>query len=149
VNIAQAVEGAFSKEEVASFPGRLMERNGRITGALPAEFGASRHLANTLLWAMEGHPEVRSVINLGFCQGTERILESRGSLLVLDRNTGSMEGVLKDRTGESLRYLVDPGDFGVEPCLYIFGRSSRDVVLETLELGEILNDVSGEEDNEN
>ncbi len=134
VNIAQAVEEAISKDDVASFPGRLMDRSGTITGALPPEFGASNHLAQILLWAMEGHREIRAATNLAHTHGISHILEGSGGLFVLDRSKEDISEVLTDPSRGELRYLLDPGDFGVEPCLYIFGRNSQDLVLEVLEI---------------
>ncbi len=136
VNLAQAIEGAASREEVASFPGRLMERHGRITGALPPEFGASRHLAQTLLWAMKLRPEISAAINLRYEEMIGELLAGSPGLVVLDRGKSTIEDVLSDPSVKDLRFLVDPGDFGLEPCLYIFGRSSPDVAMEALEIME-------------
>jgi hypothetical protein len=111
-----------------------MERHGRITGALPPELGASRHLAQTLLSAMKIHPEITAAINLRYDEMIGEVLDGSEGFVTLDRRKSTIGDVLSDPSLKDLRFLVDPGDFGLEPCLYIFGKSSPDVVLETLNI---------------
>jgi hypothetical protein len=145
VNIARAVHGARTNDEIASFPGRLMDRRGRITGASEPEFGASRHLAQTLLHAIKGNKEVSAAINLGYGPDVASILESRTGVVILERTRSGIGEILENPPEGGIRYLVDPGDFGVEPCLYILGRSAREVAVLALEIMEDM-DKKGRKD---
>ncbi len=131
INLAQAIDGARSIEEVASFPGRLVEREGVIKGAQPPEFGASKHLAQVLLYAMEDDNSVRSVASIRFSDDVQRMFEP-DDLEMIDRDSSSLKQVMTEVSGK--RAVADPGDFGVEPCLYILGASALEVAMMMIDL---------------
>lgn len=139
VNIASGVEQAESIDDIASYPGRLPDRRGKITDPLPPEFGASRHLAALLLTAMRFDPSLRSVISLAFNEKVRFALkENDRSFKELDRSSSTIEELLeKDGPGAS-GIVVDPGDFGIEPCLYIFGSSPLEISARAVELQRII-----------
>lgn len=114
VNMAYAQEGAVSTDEVAAFPGRVPDRAGRILRPLPAEFGVSRHLAGNLIEVMEKDRGIRCAMNLALPDGLIDTLKDMEGCLPLNASSAG---------GNLVRYLVDPGDFGIEPCLYIYGSS--------------------------
>jgi predicted fused transcriptional regulator/phosphomethylpyrimidine kinase/predicted transcriptional regulator len=142
INMAQAIEDAGTVEDVASFPGRLIDRNGVIIGARPPEFGASSHLAGILLEAMEKDRSVRAAGSVVFSKEIRQVIEE-GKLRIIDRSA-ERGGLPID---EGSRYVADPGDFGVEPCLYVFGISAMEVAIRILDIGESL--VEGRVSNEN
>ncbi len=111
VNMASAQEGASSPGDVVAFPGRIPDRAGRILRPLPPEFGVSRHLAGTLLDAMRDNSGIRSAMNLALTGDIRKVLE------------GMEECAPLKETDAPVGYLIDPGGFGIEPCLYIFADS--------------------------
>ena len=131
INIAQAIDGAKSVEEVASFPGRMVDREGVIKGAQPPEFGVSKHLAQVLLYAMEGDTSVRSVASIRFSGTVQRMFEP-DDMEMIDRDSSSLKRVMIDVSGK--RAVADPGDFGVEPCLYLLGTSALEVAMMMIDL---------------
>ncbi|MGA1792511.1 MAG: thiamine-phosphate synthase family protein [Thermoplasmatota archaeon] len=144
VNIASGVERADSIEDIASYPGRLPDRRGRITDPLPPEFGASRHLAAVLLAAMFFDPTIRSVISLAFNEDIRSVLKEDNQVFQeLDRMSSKIEELLEKNGPGANRILVDPGDFGIEPCLYIFGSSPLEVSARAVEIQGMIggNDV--------
>ncbi|HHD15948.1 MAG TPA: hypothetical protein ENK47_04505 [Euryarchaeota archaeon] len=136
VNMAQTWEGGKSIGDVASFPGRLIDRNGKIVSASSAEFGCSKHLAGILLSAHGSHPSVLSVASFRFNDEISAAIPEEEGLAVLDRGEMTLEDLIGRAPLDDGGFVADPGDFGVEPCLYIFGRSSLDVALRALDLNE-------------
>jgi len=135
VNLAFALPDAASLTEIASFPGRISDRNGRLMGPLPPEFGVSRHLAGMILQTMGMEPKARASINLRYDDEVRWAMESTGAdPVIMKRGPGDMTFEPVKLEGKGYIYLVDPGDFGIEPCLYIFGRSPLEVVHKAVEL---------------
>ncbi len=117
VNIARAVEGAKGINDIVAIPGRMVEIKGRLMALTRPEFGASRHLAGKLLEVMRERKDVRAVINTLF---TEEI----GAAIKL----ANME---KD-------VIIDRGDFGREPCVYVLGRSATEAAARVMTLSEMV-----------
>lgn len=128
INIAQMVGSAGTMEDVASFPGRISYHDGKVN-YLPPEFGASGHLAGILLAACGDNEEIRAVINLRYDEEIGSALEGMGiESLAIDRSGPNPDDQIAEMKLERIRAVVDPGDFGIEPCLYIFGSSALEVV---------------------
>jgi hypothetical protein len=142
VNLAYALEGAASREEVASFPGRLPDVEGRFREVRGPEFGASHHLSSILLSALRSDRRNRAVINLRFSPQVSSALRKLGwEYTTLEKGRGKgKDGPPKVVTGKD-QLVVDPGDFGIEPCLYIFGASPLEVVSRTYDLNNALTDM--------
>ncbi|MGA1820285.1 MAG: thiamine-phosphate synthase family protein [Thermoplasmatota archaeon] len=144
VNIASGVELAESIDDIAAYPGRLPDRRGRIADPLPPEFGASRHLAAVLLTAMGSDKSARSVISLAFNEEIRSALEKGNQTFQeLNRTSSTLEELLKREGPGEGGIVVDPGDFGIEPCLYIFGSSPLEVSARAVEIQNMIggNDV--------
>jgi XRE family transcriptional regulator, thiamine biosynthesis regulator len=135
VNIAYSMEGAKSDFEVASFPGRLPDRKGSILEPIPPEFGGSKHLASALISAIEGNPNIRAVISTRYGDRIKGSISILGmDHMILDRSNEDLTGLLKRSTSGDIFCMTDPGDFGIEPCLYIFGTSPLEVVSLAVEI---------------
>ncbi len=144
VNIAYALEGAEEIEDVASFPGRLPDRNGRILEPLPVEFGGSKHLATALLSAMAGNSNIRAVISTGYREEMKSLLSELGiEHVALDRAKEELTDMLKRSQPGDIKCVTDPGDFGIEPCLYIFGTSPLEVVSMVVEIQNKIGEKNG------
>ncbi len=142
VNIAYGLPGSSSLSEIASFPGRISDRNGRLMGPLPPEFGVSRHLAGMVLRTMEKEERARACISLRYddkVNGALGMIAADPVYMKREPGGSTFGPVQLDPTG--FIYIVDPGDFGIEPCLYIFGRSPLDVVHKAVEIQRIMDQV--------
>jgi hypothetical protein len=137
VNMARCLDRSSSRDDVASFPGRLQDVRGNIQQPLPPQFGASKHLADILLEAHEGDASVLAACNIRFTDEIGSIVGSIGiASSVLGRDpTGRITGV-REKVRDGCRALADPGHFGIEPCLYLFGRTS-------LELASLMVEIDG------
>ncbi|MFW3145830.1 MAG: thiamine-phosphate synthase family protein [Thermoplasmatota archaeon] len=135
INIAYALPGASSPMDVASFPGRIPDRNGILMDPYRSEFGASKHLAGKLIEVIRGGGDLRAVISLRYDEDVGALLEKMGcgKDLVKSEGGGKKSAVGK-RTWDPDTVMVDPGDFGIEPCLYIFGRTPLEVARKAAEL---------------
>lgn len=131
INMVQGIDSPSSVDDIASFPGRLIDRKGTITGANPPEFGASNHLARILILAMERDNGIRSAASIAYTMKLNETIHE-GDVVFIRRDNGEVEMLPADLTID--RFLCDPGDFGVEPCLYIFGTTSLDVAMRILDL---------------
>lgn len=131
-NFAYALPGAKTVEDVAAIPGRITLSKGKVY-ALPAEFGASRHSASILLGLLELGADVRSVINIKYDEEVEEALsKARFKTARIEPGERSEEDTVKMvvslfETG-TLDAVVDEGGFGIEPCVYVFGKDPLDVV---------------------
>ena len=63
-NVGYALSGAENHSDVAAIPGRIYEMDGRVEVPANPEFGASRHVAGTVLAAAGQDPELRAAINV-------------------------------------------------------------------------------------
>ncbi|MDG6225919.1 MAG: thiamine-phosphate synthase family protein [Candidatus Thermoplasmatota archaeon] len=128
INIAGCIKDPSSREDVASFPGRLLEEEGSLRRTLPPTFGSSRHLADILMEAHGSDGAVNSVMNLGYSQRIGSALDRLGvRSKLIRRNEGQMVKGIGRLISEGYRAIADPGDFGIEPCLYLFGSSPLEV----------------------
>ncbi len=139
LNIAYALPGAKNKDQVASFPNRLPDHQGRIGEPRPPEFGSSRHLSSVLLAASKGRPDISAVMNTRSGPDVLSAIRAIGEeVVILNRTKLTMEGFLSKEGTLMTPFIVDPGDFGIEPCLYIFGTSPLEVVHRAFELHQAL-----------
>jgi len=126
-NAGTALPGAGDLRDIAAIPGRIYAVGGRVEVPANPEFGASRHVATTVLAASAVDPDVRGAVNLA----------TREDLLAAARDRGieplAFDADYDDR-GERLRALFDEagvsrviyhrGAFGVEPITYVLGETA-------------------------
>lgn len=126
INLAQALPGAKSIDDVAAFPGRFVPLPGRTHPAAPPTFGASSHLAGLLLKLLPLQPELRSICNLRYSTLVAASLEQLGwDHITLRHEEGELEVPASTPAGD---LLVDEGGFGREPALYVLGRDGCHVI---------------------
>ena len=131
-NLAYALPSPSGKEDVAAVPGRITSARGRIF-ALPPEFGASSFTAEILLELSKLNPELRSVMNIRYGSDVEEALKRAGLSFARVKTGGLGE---EDAIGEIVRpfenenydAVIDEGGHGVEPLVYVFGKSPLEVV---------------------
>ena len=121
-NLAYALPGARSRDDVAAFPGRII-RDGEGVAVLHApDFGASRHIANIVLTNMKYDPSKRARMNLRY---DEKIIRRCGKLKL---SIGSFDRAkeprkVREREGSSL-------EWGVQEAIKKAGGKVPDVVFD-------------------
>ncbi len=112
VNVAASTSSAAVREDVAAFPGRLLLNRDIPPTRAPARFGVSRHLSQVLLTQKRLGSSARAIINLKppDLENLQRIADT--SALTLCTAPKGVSSVAAD-------LLLDEGDFGWEPSLYI------------------------------
>jgi len=153
-NLVMAIGNAKSGEEVAGIPGRIIVVREHLKTLSEPEFGASVHLANVILTAMEKNREVRAAINIAFNDKVEQAMVSldmkvyrfsRANLPsdVVERNPVSWAVRRASyELGKIPDALVDEGGYGVEPATYLFGSSSVEVAEKAIKIAKTLADKS-------
>ncbi len=130
MNIAACLNAANSLEDVAAVPGKITAVDGELRTHGKPQFGSSKHLAEMLLEARKSDASKTAIINIrppGDYDGTDidSVQEACNQL--------SWELADADRSGleesnAQIDVILDIGDFGWEPSLYILGASPLDVV---------------------
>ena len=130
MNIAMSLTTAKNTQDVASIPGRIIPVVNGIRTMGPPEFGVSQHLAGILLLAKKTLPGLRAVMNIRYDEEIKRAMAgSTLKIQVLDRiNFQDAEEMVNSGSIGNFDILIDPGDFGIEPCTYVFGTSASRVV---------------------
>lgn len=139
LNVARALPDAQSPEEVLSYPGRLVDAGGALIAPAPPAFGASGHLARCLLHVRKREPAFQAIANVKGGAATVKAAKRLGWRVVeiaADRR-GDTEAPFRraiDAQRATPSVLHDGDAPGIEPCLYIIGRSAVDVAQEILGL---------------
>jgi predicted fused transcriptional regulator/phosphomethylpyrimidine kinase/predicted transcriptional regulator len=136
VNLARAAGDAASPADVVAIPGRIVKVKDRAKAMLPPEAGASAHMARILLLARSHRPELGACINLRYDRKMAAVMRKSGlralsigrySLLRShDPTADALERRLKSATGP-MDAVIDEGGSGIEPNVYLFARSAREV----------------------
>lgn len=145
-NIGYAIKNAKSVEDVAAIPGRLTVAFNRVIYCLPPAFGASDHVARVILTAMQFDREKRSVINVKYYKEIVDNLPKNNTFL-FDRkeepeNSRKREGhtmnymmeLAYKKMGIVPNYVVDLGDYGKEPTIFVIDTDPMNAVKKTVEL---------------
>ncbi len=130
-NFVFGLKGAENVSEVAAIPGRITKVKNKAVTHSKAEFGASDHLASILISILELDLNIRSIMNIKYERGYEELLEEEGLKYESYERTENSE-IKKDikeifKKSTSLDALIDTGEYGIEPAIYIFGKDPLDV----------------------
>lgn len=142
-NFAYSLPKPKEKNDVAAIPGRITVVKGKAY-ALPPEFGVSEHMAEVLIGLSEIFPEVRSVLNIRYDEKISGALKKADFKVgTVEKSERSEEETVKLITEEFkkkgiLDAVIDKGGFGIEPCVYIFGKSPIEVVEKVKKLERFL-----------
>lgn len=133
-NLVACGSGARTTEDVAGVPGRITMINGKPRAPLPPQFGASRHTAQLLLHATAKWPTVRSCLCVSGREEVVCAAESVGFYVIrLDKPTVDPEEMAAEirshrgRKDAGNPAVCTPGGIGVEPILYLFGKSATEL----------------------
>ena len=139
-NIVYAIPNAKSVDDVAAVSGRIVKAGERSVPTACIKFGASRHVASSVLEYMKINQLIRSAINIKNDKG---VLESCSRFCrVAHYNRKQEPKSIKGREGRSIPWgisralSVTPnadviyhlGDIGKEPMIIIFGQSPQEVI---------------------
>lgn len=136
-NVGTALPNATDPTDVAAIPGRIYTLGGRIEVPANPEFGASTHVATTILAATSVEPAVRGAINIATDVAFLDAARESG-LTVVDFNAGyedrqaRLEGLFQDRGVPGVIY--HEGAFGIEPITYVFGATAVEAANQIVEL---------------
>ena len=143
LNIASCNVGATSTNDVAAFAGRITMVDCVLRHHETPSFGASKHLANLLLDIHQREQSKTSVLNIrpptkNKAVDTEKVrkaCEQLGYSFALAPKA--------EITSETNRFdvLLDDGDFGWEPTLYIVAHNPLELVDRTHQLTALLKAV--------
>ncbi len=136
-NVGMALAEPTDPTDVAAVPGRIYEMGGRVEVPANPEFGASEHVARTIILANAADPGVRGAVNL---RTDDRLLEAarEGGWKTLE-----FEADYEDRAAHlASRFETDGvptvlyhrGAFGIEPVTYVLGSSATAAVETAVEL---------------
>ncbi|MEM4980416.1 MAG: bifunctional hydroxymethylpyrimidine kinase/phosphomethylpyrimidine kinase [Candidatus Bathyarchaeia archaeon] len=152
MNLAFALPNAAGRGDVAAIPGRIVKVDGGVKASCPPEFGASGHVANTVLAAMKFDRGVRSALNIRY---SEKIIEACRELgYVVSHYDRALEPPeVKMREGGTTAWgaeyairslgrvpdvIYHKGDWGKEPMVTLLGRDPLEVVEKALRLARSL-----------
>ncbi len=145
-NLGYALPFAETLEEVAAFPGRIIQFKDSILNPSDPEFGASKHIARIILTLMKFDPEYRSAMNIRYSKENVVRLKERGfTVSHFDRRFEPKR--IKEKEGSSLEWgvgevvkklrripdiIYDQGDVGKEPMIRVLGKDPMEVVAKIL-----------------
>ncbi len=151
MNICYALPCAQSIEDCAAFPGRLVKYKDGVARISGPWFGASSHMARTVLTAMKYNPKKRCAMNIRlnveFIERAEELGYKVGSFSRKDEPE-----LIKQKEGSTISWgvskvieemklvpdvIYDVGDFGKEPMIRIIGDNPLHVVKKALKIGGI------------
>ena len=130
MNIAACLQTARTVGEVAAVPGKITSIDGELRTHGKPQFGSSKHLAEMLLEAKKSDSAKCAIINIrppGDYEGTDidAVQEACNQLgwSLADADRDGME-----HSESEVDVILDIGDFGWEPSLYVLGASPLEVV---------------------
>ncbi|WP_253738934.1 thiamine-phosphate synthase family protein [Halohasta salina] len=131
-NIGMALPDADAASEVAAVPGRLHAMGSQVNVPADPEFGASQHVARTILAAMTVDPEIRGAVNLRTTDAlldgaAERGLDTLSFDASYENRTERIRSLLAER-GDVPAVCYHEGAFGIEPIAYVLGTSAVEAV---------------------
>jgi hydroxymethylpyrimidine/phosphomethylpyrimidine kinase len=151
-NLGYATPYPEGPQDVAAFPGRIMQGPQGLLIPAPPAFGASRHISAVILTAMTTHPELRSAMNVKFFDGLDDLAPLL-HLRVASFDRGAEPPEVKAREGGTLAWgvasvlkpgepppdlIYDRGEFGKEPMIRILGPTPMSVAEKALALKNAL-----------
>ncbi len=146
VNIAALEGDSESVDDVVAVPGRIVRVKNSARAMSPPEYGASRHMARVLLLVRKRMPEYRAALNLKHDIRMAKVLKRLGLRTMILSSYGSSGSgdptvsALTARllqTSEEFDAVVDQGGKGIEPSLYLFGKSAPDVAATAVRIAEL------------
>ncbi len=140
---------AETVKDVAGVPGRITIVDGYARALISPQFGASSHTAELLLYAKDKWTRIRSCLCIS---GTNNVVQTARkigfkivSITEPESSASRIIKALKTITqlpGERTTFpaIHVPGGIGVEPILYLFGTSAKELSERSIKLSDSLDD---------
>ncbi len=143
MNLVMALPYPYVKNinDVAGIPGRIVRIGNHVKASASPEFGASSHVARAVLKVMEYDANIRAAANIKFSEEILQTIKKLGLIIsfydrkeeppeIKNKEGGTIpwgvEQAIK-RVGKVPDVIYDPGDWGKEPAIKIFGRDAIEV----------------------
>ncbi len=130
MNIAACLNSARTTDDVAAVPGKITEVGGELRTHGKPTFGSSKHLAQMLLEVRKSDSTKSAIINIrppGDFDGTDiDVVQEACNQLNWELADADRSGL--EDSSSVIDVVLDIGDFGWEPSLYVLGTSPLDVV---------------------
>lgn len=139
-NLVYAIPNAKGLEDVAGVNGRIVKAGNKSVPTSGIKFGASKHVASSVLEYMKTNQMIRSALNI---KNDNSILNGCKKLFTVSYYERNLEpGIIKEKEGNSIPWgikmallrnpdadiIYHTGDLGKEPMIIIFGHSPQDVI---------------------
>ncbi|MFB6195028.1 MAG: thiamine-phosphate synthase family protein [Haloplanus sp.] len=138
-NVAMALPDAADETDVAAVPGRIHAMRGGINVPSNPEFGASHHVATTLLAASAADRTVRGAVNLATSDALLASVPNDADAVAFDAEYEDrrerLDALFREYGGVP-RIVYHEGAFGIEPITYVLGTSAVDAVETAVDLIE-------------
>jgi len=147
-NLAAVLPWSSSLDDVAAFPGRIIQFGKDIRTLACPSFGASSHMGRALLAAKRHDPSIRAVMNLRFSKDTLHAAEELG-LKISSFDRSDEPGAIAPKENSTLDWAVDwvfrktgaipdvifdRGAPGKEAMIRVFGATPMDVAHKVLRI---------------
>ena len=152
MNIGMALSYASSPEDVAAVAGRIVRTGQGVRAAGCPQFGASRHVARTILAVTRFDHERRAAMNIRYSEEVVRLCQGMGlTTSFYDRREEPTE--VKEREGMTTTWgaeramkrvggvpdvIYHLGDWGKEPMITLLGRTAVEVAERAVEVAKKL-----------
>ncbi len=146
VNIVCVQENSDSPDGVVAVPGGIVRVKNSARAMLPPEVGASRHMAKMLVLARKRMHEYHAAINLRYDAKMKKVLRTRrlnrieiGGVYPARTEDSTVAAMVRKlaETNERFDVVIDRGGTGVEPNLYLFGKTAIEVASLAVEISEL------------
>lgn len=144
-NLVACNDQAETVKDVAGVPGRITIIDGRARALISPQFGASQHTAELLLHAKNTWPRIRACLCVSGNEEVVKIATRSGfKVLSMKEPESAATKIVKSlkatnqAPGSRTSYpaIHVPGGFGVEPILYLFGPSAKELSERGLRLSD-------------
>ena len=126
MNVAACTSDAVDIHDVAAFPGRLWIINDQIRYMSMPEFGASIHLAGVLLKVRGFGSNATAIMNLALPK--KAIKKLKKACVKLELVSAPAPKSIPDNSSKDAHILIDEGDFGWVPTLYVLGSNPIELI---------------------
>ncbi len=150
MNLVMAISNARSIKDVAGVEGRIVKLKDKVKATGCPEFGASSHVANTVLMAMQYDPSIRSGMNVKYSDEIIIISDKIGFIhsfydranepINIKKREGNTTSWGAEQAIEKIGKVPDMiwhlGEWGKEPMISILARSPLEVVNKAIEIAK-------------
>jgi predicted fused transcriptional regulator/phosphomethylpyrimidine kinase len=146
-NFVACNDRAETYKDVAGVPGRITIVDGRARALISPQFGASQHTAELLLHAKSTWPRVRACLCVSGREAVVKIAMRSGfKVLSMKDPESSAAKIVKSLKASnqlpgprtSYPAIHIPGGFGIEPILYLFGPSAKELGDRSIRLSDAM-----------